>query len=81
MTVVDVRATTQIVDSYVFVVEWGRTRMNIVQRQLATTPELSARLLGVVLNKANLKILGRYEDYYGRYYYAKNYYERYGYTQ
>jgi succinoglycan biosynthesis transport protein ExoP len=79
--VVDVRATTQIVDSYVFVVEWGRTRMNIVQRQLATTPELSARLLGVVLNKANLKILGRYEDYYGRYYYAKNYYERYGYTQ
>jgi succinoglycan biosynthesis transport protein ExoP len=81
MPVVDVRATTQIVDSYVFVVEWGRTRINMVQRQLASAPEIFDRLLGIVLNKANLKMLDRYEDYYGRYhYYSKNYYERYGYT-
>jgi exopolysaccharide transport family protein len=79
--VVDVRATTNVVDSYVFVVEWGRTRLNMVQRQLDSAPELFDRLLGVVLNKANVKILNRYEDYYGRYYYKKNYYARYGYTR
>ena len=77
--VVDVRATTKLIDSYVFVVELGRTRINMVQRQLNSAPEVFERLLGVVLNKANLKVLDRYEDYYGRYYYKK-YYARYGYT-
>jgi succinoglycan biosynthesis transport protein ExoP len=77
--VVDVRATTGIIDSYVYVIEWGRTRMNIVQHQLAGAPELYERLLGVVLNKANVRVLERYEYYYGRYYY-KRYYARYGYA-
>jgi succinoglycan biosynthesis transport protein ExoP len=79
--VVDARAISNIVDSYVFVVEWGRTRTNMVQRQLGSAPEIFDRLLGVVLNKANVKILARYEEYYGRYYYKKNYYARYGYTK
>jgi polysaccharide biosynthesis transport protein len=71
--VVDVRAATQIVDSYIYVIEWGRTRMNLVQHQLSGFPELYDRLLGVVLNKADVRVLERYETYYGRYYY-KNYY-------
>jgi polysaccharide biosynthesis transport protein len=79
--VVDVRATINIVDSYVFVIEWGRTRIKLVQRQLCSAPEISDRLLGVVLNKANTKILNRYEDYYGSYYYRKDYYAAYGYTK
>jgi polysaccharide biosynthesis transport protein len=79
--VVDVRATTNIVDSYVYVIEWGRTRINLVQRQLATAPEIFDRLLGVVLNKANFQTLHRYEDNYGRDYYNKNYYAKYGYTR
>jgi succinoglycan biosynthesis transport protein ExoP len=79
--VVDVRATTNLVDSYVFVIEWGRTRLNMVQRQLGSAPEIFERLLGVVLNKANVRVLERYEDYYGRYYYKKSYYARYGYTK
>jgi len=78
--VVDVRATTNIVDSYVFVVEWGRTRIKMVQRQLDSAPEICDRLLGVVLNKADTKVLNRYEDYYGSYYYKKDYYAAYGYT-
>jgi polysaccharide biosynthesis transport protein len=79
--VVDVRATTNLVDSYVFVIEWGRTRLNMVQRQLNSAPEIFDRLLGIILNKANVRVLERYEDYYGRYYYKKNYYARYGYTK
>jgi succinoglycan biosynthesis transport protein ExoP len=71
--VVDVRATPQIVDCYVYVIEWGKTQVKLVQHQLAGFPELQDRLLGVVLNKADVRVLQRYETYYGRYYY-KNYY-------
>lgn len=71
--VVDVRATTQIFDSYIYVIEWGRTHMNIVKQQLSGFPELQDRLLGVVLNKADIRVLQRYEAYYGSYYYKNNY--------
>jgi succinoglycan biosynthesis transport protein ExoP len=47
---------------------------------LASAPELHSRLLGVVLNKANVKVLQRYESYYGAYYH-KQYYARYGYSE
>ena len=66
-------------DCYVYVVEWGRTRLNVVQHELASIPELRDRLLGVVLNKANVKALEKYEYYYGSYYHRR-YYARYGYT-
>ena len=74
----DARATAGIIDSYIYVIEWGRTKINVVQHQLAAAPELCDRLLGVVLSKANINILTRYEHYYGRNYY-KNYDARYGY--
>src|SRR6185437_8745681 len=67
--VVDVRAAVTIIDSFVFVVEWGRTRINMVQHQLASAPGVFDRLLGVIMNKANLRVLDRYEGYYGKYYY------------
>jgi polysaccharide biosynthesis transport protein len=76
--IVDVRATTHFIDSYLFVIEWGRTRLNMVQRQAGSASEVFDRLLGVVLNKANTKVMDRYDDYYGRYYYKNNYYARYG---
>jgi succinoglycan biosynthesis transport protein ExoP len=71
--VVDVRATTQIVDSYIYVIEWGRTQVKLVQNQLSGFPELQDRLLGVVLNKADVRVLQRYETHYGSYYYNNNY--------
>jgi succinoglycan biosynthesis transport protein ExoP len=78
--VVDVRATAKIVDSYIYVVEWGKTNKNFVQQQLSNAPEVYDLLLGVVLNKADVRVMGRYEDYYGGYgYTAEKYYGRYGY--
>jgi succinoglycan biosynthesis transport protein ExoP len=78
--VVDVRATAKIVDSYIYVVEWGKTNKNFVHQQLSNAPEVYDLLLGVVLNKADVRVMGRYEDYYGAYgYSAKKYYGRYGY--
>jgi len=77
--VVDVRATTGFIDSYIFVVEWGRTRIDVVEHNLSVASGVYNRLLGVVLNKADTNVLGRYEGYHGNYYYNK-YYSRYGYT-
>jgi succinoglycan biosynthesis transport protein ExoP len=78
--VVDVRVTSAFVDSYLFVVEWGQTKTDVIRHNLKGAPELYDRLLGVVLNKADTKLLGRYESYQGKYYYSR-YYARYGYTE
>ncbi|MGL3111391.1 polysaccharide biosynthesis tyrosine autokinase [Bradyrhizobium sp. BR 1432] len=78
--VVDVRVTSPFVDSYVFVVEWGKTKTDVVRHNLRNAPEIQDKLLGVVLNKADTKALARYESYHGRYYYQK-YYARYGYVE
>ncbi|SFP81275.1 succinoglycan biosynthesis transport protein ExoP [Bradyrhizobium sp. Ghvi] len=75
--VVDVRVTSPFVDSFVFVVEWGKTKIDVVRHNLRGAPEIQDKLLGVVLNKADTKLLSRYESYHGRYYYRK-YYARYG---
>ena len=36
--VVDVRAATHLVDSYLFVVEWGKTKIDIVESALNSSP-------------------------------------------
>jgi polysaccharide biosynthesis transport protein len=76
--VVDVRSTTHLVDSYVFVVEWGKTKIDVAEHALATARGVYDNLLGVVLNKVNFKALSRY-DSHGQYYYNRHY-ARYGYT-
>ena len=78
--VVDVRTTTAMVDSYVYVVEWGQTKIDVIERSLSDASGVYDRLLGVVLNKADTAVLGRYEGYHGNYYHNK-YYARYGYTE
>jgi polysaccharide biosynthesis transport protein len=77
--VVDVRATTNFVDSYVFVVEWGRTKIDVIEHALSAARSVYDNLLGVVLNKADIRVLSRYESYRGKYYYNR-YYNRYGYV-
>jgi succinoglycan biosynthesis transport protein ExoP len=78
--VVDVRATSNIVDSYVFVIEWGKVRTDIVEHVLREARGVYDNLLGVVLNKVNFRGLARYEAHRGNYYH-KRYYARYGYTE
>jgi succinoglycan biosynthesis transport protein ExoP len=77
--VVDVRAMTHLVDSFVFVVEWGRTKVDIAEHALAGAQGVYENLLGVVLNKVDFKVLGRY-DGNRQSYYRNRYYSRYGYT-
>jgi succinoglycan biosynthesis transport protein ExoP len=77
--VVDVRATSNLVDSYIFVIEWGRTKIDVVKHVLGAARGVYDNLLGVVLNKADINVLSRYESYRGKYYHNR-YYARYGYT-
>lgn len=77
--IVDVRATTPLVDCFVLVVEWGRTQINVVQHALHTAPNVSEATLGAVLNKTDMSALNRYDNYHGDYYNAEHY-SRYVYT-
>jgi succinoglycan biosynthesis transport protein ExoP len=77
--VVDARVTSNYVDSYVFVIEWGKTKPDVIQHTLKSAPAIMDKILGVVLNKADTRMLARYESYQGRKYYQK-YYARYGYA-
>jgi polysaccharide biosynthesis transport protein len=69
--IVDARAAVNFIDAYIFVVEWGRTRIDTVKHSLSNASEIYERMLGVVLNKVDMTKLGRYEphlgDYYGTY--------------
>jgi polysaccharide biosynthesis transport protein len=75
--VVDARTAMQLVDSCVFTVEWGRTKIDAVERALERAPMVHENLLGVVLNKVDIAIQNRYESYQDSYY-RKKYYGKYG---
>jgi succinoglycan biosynthesis transport protein ExoP len=76
--VADVRAAVPIIDSFVFVIEWGGTRINAVQRHLMAEQDLPDKLLGVVLNKADLKVMESFEQ---QGLYHVGYYANRGYRQ
>ncbi len=77
--VVDVRATGDLVNSYVFVIEWGRTKIDVVHHALGAARVVCDNLIGIVLNKANISTLSRYENH-GTNYYHSRYHSRYAYT-
>jgi succinoglycan biosynthesis transport protein ExoP len=66
--VVDARAAAHLVDSYLFVIEWGRTQVGAVELALNEARVVYENILGVVLNKADLCAMGRYEGCRGYYY-------------
>jgi polysaccharide biosynthesis transport protein len=78
--VVDVRVVTSLVDSFVFVAEWGRTKIDVAEHALANARGVYENLLGVVLNKADMNTFARYQSHRGNYYHNR-YYARYGYTE
>lgn len=49
-------------DCFVLVTEWGRTNRGVVWRFLESEKAIRERLLGVVLNKVNLRKLRKYEQ-------------------
>jgi succinoglycan biosynthesis transport protein ExoP len=75
--IVDVRATTPLIDCFILVVEWGRTTTDVVQHALHAAPNVYDAILGTVLNKTDMKAMNRYANYLGDYY-NNEHYIRYG---
>lgn len=63
LPVVDVKAAAQLFDAFVMVVEWGSTSTDEILKAIGSTPVLSDRLLGAVLNKADEAVMRRFEGY------------------
>ena len=78
--VIDVRGTSRLIDSYILVIEWAQTKIDIVERALNETPVVHQRILGAILNKVDLAAMSRYDYYRGNSYYNNAYYHRYGYV-
>jgi succinoglycan biosynthesis transport protein ExoP len=66
--IVDVRAASNLVDSYIYVVEWGVTRVEVVQQTLRSAKDVQEHLIGVVLNKADTRSLETVDGYSDGYY-------------
>jgi polysaccharide biosynthesis transport protein len=75
--IVDVRATTPLVDCFILVVEWGQTKIDVIQHALHTAPNVYESLIGTVLNKTDMVAMKRYDSHHNDYYNNK-YYSRYG---
>lgn len=77
--VIDVRAVAHEIDGFVFVVAWGLTSRRLVRSILRAEDTVNEKCLGVVLNMADPRRLGKYqnfedtENYVGNY---KSYYYR-----
>jgi succinoglycan biosynthesis transport protein ExoP len=67
----DARAIAPLVDSFILVVQWGCTRVDVVEEALANFGNAADKIIGVVLNKAKFRELDAY-------YHDKNY-AKYGY--
>lgn len=75
--VVDVMASTQLVDGYLYVLDWGSSNRDLVTRTMQNAPKVYEKVLGCVLNRVDIKALRALEDYGSKYYYHK-YYASYG---
>jgi capsular exopolysaccharide synthesis family protein len=73
--VVDARAVADLMDAYIFVVEWGCTSSDAVKHALRGANKMNQLLIGAVLNKVNFNRLGRYDRHLSRYY-ADDYLKR-----
>jgi succinoglycan biosynthesis transport protein ExoP len=58
--VVDARAVSPQVDAFVLVVKWGTTSRQFLQSTLNAEPRIADKVIGTVLNKADLKKLQLY---------------------
>jgi exopolysaccharide transport family protein len=74
---VDVRATAPLIDCFILVVEWGRTKIDVVQHALHTAPNIHESLIGAVLSKTDIKAMARYDAHRSDYYHDSHYI-RYG---
>jgi len=65
ISVVDIKMIERFVDQFVFVVEWGGTKRNVVLNALSDAEIICDRIAGVVLNKADPVALKHADSFNG----------------
>jgi succinoglycan biosynthesis transport protein ExoP len=78
--IVDAKAAAHLVDCMVLVIEWGQTKIGVVQHALDTAPQLQQAIIGAVLNKTNMDRVPLYDVQY-KSMYKNEYYARYAYLE
>ena len=74
---VNARSLASAIDAFIFVIEWGETSRGAVRTVLANEPRIRDKLLGVILNKVDMKKLKVYESFDSDGYYHPSYDGRY----
>jgi succinoglycan biosynthesis transport protein ExoP len=77
--IVDTRATVPLIDTYLFVIQWGSTKIDVIDHALGREPAILENLLGVVLNNVDVKSLRTY-DKKNASIYENSHYSQYGYV-
>ncbi|WP_049734344.1 AAA family ATPase [Rhizobium ecuadorense] len=75
--VIDARAMTSLIDSFMLVIEWGMTSRKVVQSVLSSEPAIHSRTIGAVLNKVDTKKLKLYRSHGSVEYYHSKYSDYY----
>jgi succinoglycan biosynthesis transport protein ExoP len=76
---VDARAISPQIDAFIMVIEWGKTRLDVLDEALKSMAIARDKFIGAVLNKVNYRELNNIDGYSPGYYYNKSY-GRYGYS-
>jgi polysaccharide biosynthesis transport protein len=71
--VVNARCMASVIDAFIFVVEWGMTSRGAVHAALSKEHSIKEKLLGVILNKVDMKKLKIYEHFGSDGYYHQHY--------
>jgi succinoglycan biosynthesis transport protein ExoP len=71
--VVNARGLAPVIDAFVFVVAWGSTSRGAVRSALARERAIRDKLLGVIMNKVNMKKFQIYQHFDSDSYYYKRY--------
>ncbi|MGN6584980.1 MAG: polysaccharide biosynthesis tyrosine autokinase [Rhizobiaceae bacterium] len=71
--VVDAKAFEPLADGFVMVAEWGATPRALVRTTLNEEPQIAEKVLGIILNKTDMKKLARYGKFGG----SEQYLDRY----
>jgi polysaccharide biosynthesis transport protein len=71
LPVSDVRATAHLIDIYFLVIEWGRTKIDVVRHGMDAASGVHEKIAGAILNKVDLDYISRYENYHGAEYYNR----------